>query len=335
MRCRLGAARFRGCLRRATGARRRCPLLSRIGPAGFAVPSRRRRGRHGQVRPTARRRRRARRRGQRRHRSSSTDDRRVPAVLDRQRTLPATLESRPRLRLRSRDDRLRSRSCWRRPRSPSPSSSPPSARRRGATRPRGATVLGARRSRRDPGRDARTSRCASSPGSRCSGARRLASANPDDPWRHDARAVGLGLEPRARAARRRAAQRRLRRLGHLDARAAGAIARIDVDRGAEGDAFGSDALGGVIHIVTPDRSTSPPMSTGGEARHRRRRLRWTSQPAAASGALSAFGAAQLVSTDGSIPRRAGIAWPRRSAGRRAAGANAVRPRRRLRAAAGG
>jgi iron complex outermembrane recepter protein len=78
-----------------------------------------------------------------------------------------------------------------------------------------------------------------------------------------------------------------------------AIARIDVLRGAEGEAFGSDALGGVISIVTRT-GDSPALLGGGEAgstgvggadvsgggRH---------------GPASLFGAASWFHTDGVIP----------------------------------
>ena len=45
----------------------------------------------------------------------------------------------------------------------------------------------------------------------------VACVEPDDARRHDARIVGVWREPRSRAVRRRAAQRRLRRLGDVDA----------------------------------------------------------------------------------------------------------------------
>ena len=78
-----------------------------------------------------------------------------------------------------------------------------------------------------------------------------------------------------------------------------AIDRVDVERGAEGDAFGSDALGGVVRIMTPS-AVRPLVSfeaqggslgfrsadiAGGE-RHKQ---------------LSVFGAAGWVQFDGAIP----------------------------------
>jgi outer membrane cobalamin receptor len=80
---------------------------------------------------------------------------------------------------------------------------------------------------------------------------------------------------------------------------AAAVDRVDVERGAEGDAYGSDALGGVIRIATPS-SGRPFVAAGAElgstglggvdvsggVRHDR---------------VSLFGAASWFNTDGSIP----------------------------------
>lgn len=80
---------------------------------------------------------------------------------------------------------------------------------------------------------------------------------------------------------------------------ADAIARIDVDRGAEGEAVGTDALGGLIRIATP-ASDITALSLSGEG----------GTPGVASldlgigGRISrawAFGAASYFRTDGTIP----------------------------------
>ena len=77
-----------------------------------------------------------------------------------------------------------------------------------------------------------------------------------------------------------------------------AIARIDVDRGAVGEAVGTDALGGLINIVPPTDLTA--LSLGGDA----------GTPGVGSidlgigariGRASAFGAASWFRTDGTIP----------------------------------
>ncbi len=78
-----------------------------------------------------------------------------------------------------------------------------------------------------------------------------------------------------------------------------AVQRIDVDRGAEGDAFGSDALGGVIHIVPPGPgapAAAAVVSAGSRGTG--------SVDAAGSrriGQVFAFGAASWFTTDGAIP----------------------------------
>jgi outer membrane receptor protein involved in Fe transport len=78
-----------------------------------------------------------------------------------------------------------------------------------------------------------------------------------------------------------------------------AMARVDIQRGAAGDAFGSDALGGVIRIVTP-RGETPSLVVGGDV----------GSPGVDGLDLSAGGHHQGVSTfvatswfrtDGSIP----------------------------------
>jgi outer membrane receptor protein involved in Fe transport len=77
-----------------------------------------------------------------------------------------------------------------------------------------------------------------------------------------------------------------------------AIARIDVDRGAMGQAVGTDALGGLISIVPPNDITA--LSLGGDA----------GTPSVGSldlgigariGRASAYGAASWFRTDGTIP----------------------------------
>jgi outer membrane cobalamin receptor len=78
-----------------------------------------------------------------------------------------------------------------------------------------------------------------------------------------------------------------------------AVDRVDVERGAEGDAYGSDALGGVIRIVTPSGG-QPFVAAGAE-------LGSTGLGGVdVSGGLrrdrvSLFGAASWFRTDGSIP----------------------------------
>jgi len=86
-----------------------------------------------------------------------------------------------------------------------------------------------------------------------------------------------------------------------------AVARVDVDRGSASDVFGSDALGGVIRIVTPTvdapvasaaldfGSTSlASLDLSGGLRH---------------GRLSFFGAASAFRTDGSIPTAPEVRGP--------------------------
>jgi outer membrane receptor protein involved in Fe transport len=92
---------------------------------------------------------------------------------------------------------------------------------------------------------------------------------------------------------------------------ADAIDRVDVERGAEGDAFGSDALGGVIRIVTPegarpslavagqfgtsrwDHTTDPPPDSGLGAADMSAGGAW--------GRAQMFGAVSWFQTDGVIP----------------------------------
>ena len=57
-------------------------------------------------------------------------------------------------------------------------------------------------------------------------------------------------QPRPRARRRRAAERPLRRLGLLGARAAPVIDSVEVLRGGASDLYGSSALGGVVNVLT-------------------------------------------------------------------------------------
>jgi outer membrane receptor protein involved in Fe transport len=78
-----------------------------------------------------------------------------------------------------------------------------------------------------------------------------------------------------------------------------AVARVDIERGAAGDAFGSDALGGVIRIITP--TLEHPTATVGAD--------FGSQGLASADLaggfrrqrLSFFGASSGFRTDGSIP----------------------------------
>ena len=78
-----------------------------------------------------------------------------------------------------------------------------------------------------------------------------------------------------------------------------AIERVDVTRGASGDAFGSDAVGGVLQVVPSSgraRSWSLAAETG--------TLGLVSADAAAGGRIAewaAFGAAGWLMTDGSVP----------------------------------
>ena len=75
-----------------------------------------------------------------------------------------------------------------------------------------------------------------------------------------------------------------------------AVARVDVDRGAAGDAFGSDALGGVIRIITP-RVESPIASVGADFGS----TSLASLDLAGGlrrGRLSFFGASSALRTDG-------------------------------------
>ena len=78
-----------------------------------------------------------------------------------------------------------------------------------------------------------------------------------------------------------------------------AIARIDVDRGAEGEAVGTDALGGVVRLVTPADNVTA-ISLGGEG----------GTPGVGGldlgiggriGRAAGFGAASWFRTDGTIP----------------------------------
>ena len=61
---------------------------------------------------------------------------------------------------------------------------------------------------------------------------------------------GTGVEPVAGPGRRRAAQRRVRRLGLLGQAAASAIDRVEVLRGSGSDLYGADAVGGVVQVLT-------------------------------------------------------------------------------------
>lgn len=78
-----------------------------------------------------------------------------------------------------------------------------------------------------------------------------------------------------------------------------AIDRVDVERGAEGDVYGSDALGGVVRIVTP-ADVRPNVSFQGQSGS----LGFRSADLSASERyrrLSFFGAGSWVQLDGAIP----------------------------------
>jgi outer membrane cobalamin receptor len=75
--------------------------------------------------------------------------------------------------------------------------------------------------------------------------------------------------------------------------------RVDVERGAEGDAYGSDALGGVIRIVTP--STHRPFGAAGAEFGSTGLGAVDVSGGQKLGAVSLFGAASWFRTDGSIP----------------------------------
>ena len=78
-----------------------------------------------------------------------------------------------------------------------------------------------------------------------------------------------------------------------------AVDRVDIERGAEGDTFGSDALGGVIRIVTTP-SAKPSVSFGGQAGS----LGVDGADFSIGGKhrdLSAFGATSWFKSDGAIP----------------------------------
>ena len=87
----------------------------------------------------------------------------------------------------------------------------------------------------------------------------------------------------------------------------GAIDRVDVDRGSAGDAFGSDALGGVVRIVTPTVE-----QTRGSAGVEFGSTSFASVDLAGGlrrGRLSFFGASSGVRTDGSIPTAPEVRGP--------------------------
>jgi outer membrane receptor protein involved in Fe transport len=79
-----------------------------------------------------------------------------------------------------------------------------------------------------------------------------------------------------------------------------AISSIEVDRGAGGDAFGSDALGGVIRLETNDRG---PVTVGAEFGSRALRGGQVSG-GHQRGPVSVFGAMSWLETDGAIPLEA-------------------------------
>jgi outer membrane receptor protein involved in Fe transport len=78
-----------------------------------------------------------------------------------------------------------------------------------------------------------------------------------------------------------------------------AVARVDVDRGSAGDAFGSDALGGVIRIVTP--TVDAPVASAGVDVGSTSLASLDLSGGLRRGRLSFFGASSAFRTDGSIP----------------------------------
>jgi outer membrane receptor protein involved in Fe transport len=77
-----------------------------------------------------------------------------------------------------------------------------------------------------------------------------------------------------------------------------AVARVDVDRGAAGDAFGSDALGGVIRIITP--TVEHPGGAIGVEGGSTSLASLDLSGGLRRGRLSFFGATSALRTDGSI-----------------------------------
>jgi outer membrane receptor protein involved in Fe transport len=78
-----------------------------------------------------------------------------------------------------------------------------------------------------------------------------------------------------------------------------AVARVDVDRGSAGDAFGSDALGGVIRIVTP--TVDAPVASAGVDVGSTSLASLDVSGGLRRGRLSFIGASSAFRTDGSIP----------------------------------
>ena len=78
-----------------------------------------------------------------------------------------------------------------------------------------------------------------------------------------------------------------------------AIDRVDIDRGSAGDAFGSDALGGVVRIVTP--TVDQTRGSAGVEFGSTSLASLDLSGGLRRGRLSFFGASSGVRTDGSIP----------------------------------
>jgi outer membrane receptor protein involved in Fe transport len=86
-----------------------------------------------------------------------------------------------------------------------------------------------------------------------------------------------------------------------------AVARVDVDRGSAGDAFGSDALGGVIRIVTP--TVDAPVASAGVDVGSTSLASLDLSGGVRRGRLSIMGASSAFRTDGSIPTAPEVRGP--------------------------
>jgi outer membrane receptor protein involved in Fe transport len=86
-----------------------------------------------------------------------------------------------------------------------------------------------------------------------------------------------------------------------------AVARVDVDRGSAGDAFGSDALGGVIRIVTP--TVEAPVASAGVDIGSTSLASFDMSGGLRRGRISFFGASSALRTDGSIPTAPEVRGP--------------------------
>jgi outer membrane receptor protein involved in Fe transport len=86
-----------------------------------------------------------------------------------------------------------------------------------------------------------------------------------------------------------------------------AVARVDIDRGSAGDAFGSDALGGVIRIVTP--TADAPVASAGVDVGSTSLASLDISGGLRRGRLSFIGASSAFRTDGSIPTAPEVRGP--------------------------